>query len=105
MLSPILEKMATDPAIKSGTGLPLDLVTVNTDEPDGFELGQKYKVCLITQWLWVGWSVNSYILGPCATYCNRFPVREPSRQFRWGIERGGCAEVLGKGVIAIDLEY
>jgi len=39
LLSPILEKITTDPAIKSGTGLPLDLVAVDTDDPDGFELG------------------------------------------------------------------
>jgi len=44
LLSPILEKITTDPEIKSGTGLPLDLVTVDTDDPDGFELGQKFKV-------------------------------------------------------------
>ncbi|EIM89595.1 thioredoxin-like protein [Stereum hirsutum FP-91666 SS1] len=32
MLSPVLEKLTSDASTKSGTGLPLDLVTVNTDE-------------------------------------------------------------------------
>lgn len=32
MLSPVLEKLTADASTKSGGGLPLDLVTVNTDE-------------------------------------------------------------------------
>jgi len=42
MLSPILEKVTTDPEVKSGSGLPLDLVTVDTDTQ--VELAQKYNI-------------------------------------------------------------
>ena len=42
MLSPILEKLSTDASVKSGSGLPLDLVTVDTDSE--IELAQKYQV-------------------------------------------------------------
>ncbi|TFK42338.1 thioredoxin-like protein [Crucibulum laeve] len=40
-LSPILEKLTKEPNT-SGSGLPLDLVKIDTDAE--FELGQKYKV-------------------------------------------------------------
>lgn len=42
MLSPILEKLTTDSSVKSGSGLPLDLVTIDTDAQ--MELAQKYQV-------------------------------------------------------------
>ncbi|KAH9950271.1 thioredoxin-like protein, partial [Amylocystis lapponica] len=42
MLSPVLEKLTADPSITSGSGMPLDLVTVDTDTQ--VELAQKYKV-------------------------------------------------------------
>ncbi|KAL0577879.1 hypothetical protein V5O48_004115 [Marasmius crinis-equi] len=44
MLSPILKSIATDPDIKSGTGLPVDVLTIDTETSEGFELGQRYKV-------------------------------------------------------------
>ncbi|KAH7926660.1 thioredoxin-like protein [Leucogyrophana mollusca] len=42
MISPILEKLTSDAAVKTGSGRSLDLVTVNTDEE--FDLAQKYKI-------------------------------------------------------------
>lgn len=42
MLSPILEKLTADPSVKSGSGRPVDLVTVDTDTET--ELAMKYKV-------------------------------------------------------------
>lgn len=44
MLSPILEKLTDDSTIKSGSGLSLDLATVDTESEAGFELGRKYEV-------------------------------------------------------------
>ncbi|TFK76236.1 thioredoxin-like protein [Pluteus cervinus] len=44
VLSPILERLVEDPDTKSGSGLPLDLVTINTEDTEGAQLGQKYKV-------------------------------------------------------------
>jgi hypothetical protein len=74
LLSPILKKITTDPAIKSGTGLPLDLVTINTYDPDGFELGQKFEVRIISPSLSLFFGlVGSHILGSCAAYCVRVP--------------------------------
>jgi thiol-disulfide isomerase/thioredoxin len=79
LLSPILEKITTDPEIKSGTGLPLDLVTVDTDDPDGFELGQKFKVRIISPSPSLSFGlVGSHILGSCAAYCVRVPKRGTS---------------------------
>jgi len=44
-LSPVLEKLAADPDAKPDSGVPLDLVTIDTDDgKDGFELGQRYRV-------------------------------------------------------------
>lgn len=42
MLSPILEKLTLDTNVKSGSGKPLDLVTVDTDVEA--ELAQQFKV-------------------------------------------------------------
>jgi len=42
LLSPVLEKLTSDPEVKSGSGRPLDLVTVDTDAQ--FDLGQKFQV-------------------------------------------------------------
>lgn len=42
MLSPILESLAEDPSIKTGSGASIDLVTVDTDQQ--YELSAKYKV-------------------------------------------------------------
>jgi len=42
VLSPILEKLAEDADIKTGSGRPIDLVTVDTDEHSA--LAQKYQV-------------------------------------------------------------
>ncbi|THU82891.1 thioredoxin-like protein [Dendrothele bispora CBS 962.96] len=44
MLSPVLEKISKDPEIKSGSGRPIDVVTVNTESDEGFQLGQRFKV-------------------------------------------------------------
>ncbi|KAF5373812.1 hypothetical protein D9758_000740 [Tetrapyrgos nigripes] len=44
MLSPILEDISKDPDVKSGSGRPIDVVTVNTESDEGFQLGQRYKV-------------------------------------------------------------
>jgi thioredoxin 1 len=41
-LSPILQKLAGDIDIKTGSGLPIDLITVDTDEHGA--LAQKYGV-------------------------------------------------------------
>ncbi|RDB22301.1 Thioredoxin Y, chloroplastic [Hypsizygus marmoreus] len=43
-LSPILESLITNPEVKSSSGLPIDLVKVNTDDEDGLALGQQFKV-------------------------------------------------------------
>jgi len=44
-LSPVLEKLAEDPDAQPDSGVPLDLVTIDTDDAkDGFELGQQYQV-------------------------------------------------------------
>ncbi|KAF8891263.1 thioredoxin-like protein [Infundibulicybe gibba] len=43
-LSPILESITNDPATKSSSGLPVDLVTIDTEDEPGFELGQKFAV-------------------------------------------------------------
>ena len=42
MLSPILQKVAEDTSIKTGSGASLDLVTIDTDVQ--VELGRKYEV-------------------------------------------------------------
>lgn len=42
MLSPILEKLTDNPDVKSGSGFPLDLVTIDTDTE--VELAQEYNV-------------------------------------------------------------
>jgi thiol-disulfide isomerase/thioredoxin len=42
-LSPILEKLAGDVNTKTGSGRPIDLVTVDADEHD--VLAQRYNVC------------------------------------------------------------
>ncbi|KAF9265511.1 thioredoxin-like protein [Marasmius fiardii PR-910] len=44
MLSPVLKGIATDPNIKSASGLPVDVVTIDTETGEGYELGQRYKV-------------------------------------------------------------
>ncbi|KAI0045384.1 thioredoxin-like protein, partial [Auriscalpium vulgare] len=44
MLSPVLEQLTADPTVASGSGRPLDLVTVNTDEQ--VALAAKFKACL-----------------------------------------------------------
>ena len=44
MLSPVLKSIATDPDVKSGSGLPVDVITINTEDSEGFELGQRYHV-------------------------------------------------------------
>ena len=41
-LSPILQKLASDTNIKTGSGRPIDLITVDTDEYGA--LAQKYDV-------------------------------------------------------------
>ena len=41
-LSPILQKLASDTDIKTGSGRPIDLITVDTDEHGA--LAQKYDV-------------------------------------------------------------
>jgi len=42
MLSPILQKLASDANIKTGSGRPIDLITVDSDEHGA--LAQKYGV-------------------------------------------------------------
>lgn len=42
MLSPVLEKLTADEAVKTGTGKSLDLVTVDTDAE--VELAQQFQV-------------------------------------------------------------
>lgn len=42
MLSPILESLAEDTSVKTGSGASLDLVTVDTDQEVG--LGRTYEV-------------------------------------------------------------
>lgn len=42
-LSPILEKLTHDADLKTGSGLQIDLVTVDTDEQGA--LAQRYNVC------------------------------------------------------------
>ncbi|KAJ8078931.1 hypothetical protein PM082_013215 [Marasmius tenuissimus] len=44
MLSPVLKSVATNPDVKSGSGLPVDVVTIDTEQAEGFELGQRYHV-------------------------------------------------------------
>ncbi|KAJ3784123.1 thioredoxin-like protein [Lentinula aff. detonsa] len=44
VLSPILKSISSDPNIKSGSGLPVDVMTINTESEDGMELSQKYKI-------------------------------------------------------------
>ncbi|KAE9394113.1 thioredoxin-like protein [Gymnopus androsaceus JB14] len=44
MLSPILKSISNDPDVKSGTGFPVDVMTINTESEDGMELSQRYKV-------------------------------------------------------------
>ncbi|EGN95536.1 hypothetical protein SERLA73DRAFT_60621 [Serpula lacrymans var. lacrymans S7.3] len=42
MISPILERLASDAKVKTGSGKSLDLVTVNTDEE--FDLVERYRI-------------------------------------------------------------
>ncbi|KAJ4487694.1 thioredoxin-like protein [Lentinula aciculospora] len=44
MLSPILKRISSDPNVKSGTGLPVDVMTINTESEDGMELSQRFKI-------------------------------------------------------------
>jgi hypothetical protein len=67
MLSPILEKLTTDANVKSGSGLPLDLVTVDTDAQ--IELAQQYKV---STHIIDSWHVPSNITAACRSdLCRR----------------------------------
>ncbi|KII89136.1 hypothetical protein PLICRDRAFT_40769 [Plicaturopsis crispa FD-325 SS-3] len=43
-LSPILEKLTEDPTVKSGSGHPVDLVTIDTDGAENYDLVAKHKV-------------------------------------------------------------
>ncbi|KAG7092601.1 hypothetical protein E1B28_008944 [Marasmius oreades] len=43
MLSPVLKAIATDPNVKSASGLHVDVVTIDTEANEGYELGQRYK--------------------------------------------------------------
>ncbi|KAF8077672.1 thioredoxin-like protein [Lyophyllum atratum] len=43
-LSPILSKFATEASAKSGSGRPIDLVKINTEDDELIPLAQKYKV-------------------------------------------------------------
>ncbi|KAG5642886.1 hypothetical protein DXG03_001928 [Asterophora parasitica] len=43
-LSPILESIATDSSIKSHSGLPVDVVKIDTENEEVIPLAQKYKV-------------------------------------------------------------
>ena len=45
VLSPILEKLAEDSNLKTGSGRPIDLVTVDTDEHG--VLAQRYNVRVV----------------------------------------------------------
>ena len=42
-LSPVIESLTAEPQ-KSGSGLPLDLIKVNTDTDEGVPLAQTFKV-------------------------------------------------------------
>ncbi|KAF9077103.1 thioredoxin-like protein [Rhodocollybia butyracea] len=44
MLSPILKRISDDPTAKSGTGLPVDVITIDTESADGMELSQRFKI-------------------------------------------------------------
>ena len=48
MLSPILENLTSDAGVKSGSGKPLDLVTIDTDVQT--ELAQQYQVRTQSDW-------------------------------------------------------
>jgi len=43
-LSPILERLTSNSDTQTRSGLPLDLVKVNTEDDDGLSLGQKFKI-------------------------------------------------------------
>ncbi|KAG6868685.1 hypothetical protein C0993_011915 [Termitomyces sp. T159_Od127] len=43
-LSPILEKISTDSSIKSGSGLPIDVLKIDTENEQVLPLAQQYKV-------------------------------------------------------------
>ncbi|KAH7873615.1 hypothetical protein EV359DRAFT_37048, partial [Lentinula novae-zelandiae] len=45
-LSPILKSISSNPDARSGTGLPVDVMTIDTESEDGQELGRKFKVCI-----------------------------------------------------------
>ncbi|KIM79668.1 hypothetical protein PILCRDRAFT_10161 [Piloderma croceum F 1598] len=42
MLSPILQQLAEDASVKTGSGSSMDLVTIDIDQQT--ELGQKYEI-------------------------------------------------------------
>jgi thioredoxin 1 len=44
LLSPILEKLTDDPNIKAGSGQALDLITIDTQSPEGQKISMDYKV-------------------------------------------------------------
>ncbi|KAF8831088.1 hypothetical protein HHX47_DHR1000362 [Lentinula edodes] len=44
MLSPILKSISSNPDARSGTGLPVDVMTIDTESEDGQELGRKFKI-------------------------------------------------------------
>lgn len=46
-LSPILEKFSTDASIKSGSGLPIDVVKIDTENEQVLSLAHHYKVCFL----------------------------------------------------------
>ncbi|KAJ3512617.1 hypothetical protein NMY22_g15280 [Coprinellus aureogranulatus] len=46
-LSPVIESLTAEPN-KSGSGLPLDLIKVNTDTEEGAPLAQAFKSILVT---------------------------------------------------------
>jgi len=47
VLSPILENLTTDPTLQTRSGLPIDLVKVNTEDEDILPLSQKFKVAAL----------------------------------------------------------
>lgn len=86
MLSPILEKLTDDPDIQSGSGKPLDLVTIDTESQDGLTMSSKFGVrssFLLTR------SAISYesFLGTCYADSDSVPRWEGGRPLCGGLDR------------------
>lgn len=91
-LSPILERLAGDANTKTGSGRPIDLVTVDADEHDA--LAQRYKVCTTFLTHPTGDDDQAYVQVRALPTVVAFRGGEPVKQFVGALPEGGVRKFL-----------